>query len=110
MTWNDSRRTSAVLSTIFLLGMVAAVGCGGPSFTQERFQQIDSGSTIEQVESTLGQGEEVKNTYTDEQIELHELPADTTFLRWNDLDDPNAVSYVGFSGGTMVHRTTHHTE
>jgi hypothetical protein len=66
--------------------------------------------TKDEVVSVLGVGEYVKNDYTDEQIELHNLPADTTFLRWQDPDDPKALTHIGFSGEKVVHRGTLHTK
>ena len=99
------------VSVAFLLWLFFSVGCGGPSFTQERYEQLVDGDMVkDEVVSVLGPGEEVKNDYTDEQIELHNLPADSTFLRWQDPDDSEALTHIGFSGGKVVHRTTLHTE
>jgi hypothetical protein len=98
------------LFVAFLLGLLFIVGCGGPSFTKERYEQVDADMTKDEVVSVIGPGEDVKNVYTDEQIELHNLPADTTFVRWQDPDDPKALTHIGFSGGKVVHRTTLQTE
>ena len=99
------------LFVAFLLGLFFVVGCGGPSFTKERYEQtIDDNVMKDEVLSVLGPGEEVKNDFTDEIIELHDLPADTIFLRWQDPDDPKALTHIGFSGEKVVHRATLHTE
>lgn len=105
-----SRCRWKVVSVAFVLGLLFIVGCGGPSFTKERYEQVDADMTKDEVVSVLGVGEDVINDYTDEQIELHKLPADTTFVRWQDPDDPKALTHIGFSGGKVVHRTTLHTE
>ena len=99
------------LFVAFVLGLLFIVGCGGPSFTKERYEQLGGDEvTKDYVVSVLGPGEEVKNDYTDEIIELHDLPADTIFLRWQDPDDPKALTHIGFSGQQVVHRNTLHTK
>ncbi len=100
-----------VVSVAFLLGLPFIVGCGGPSFTKERYEQtIDDNVMKDEVLSVLDPGEEVKNDFTDELIELHNLPADTKFLRWQAPDDPKALTHIGFSGQQVVHRNTLHTK
>ena len=98
------------LFVAFLPGLLFVVGCGEPSFTKERYEQVDADMTKDEIVAVLGVGEDVKDDYTDEIIELHDLPADTIFLRWQDPDDPKALTHIGFSGEKVVHRVTHHTE
>ena len=91
----------------FLIAVVFVVGCGRPHFTKERYQQVNPDDfTREEVVSLLGPGEEVKNDYTNEQIELRDLPDDTTFIRWRDPADPKTLTHIGFSSGKIVHRST----
>lgn len=102
-----------ILSLTALSLLVAACGCGGPSFTADRYQNLvssDDFKDMEHVVSILGPGEVVASEYTAEQITLHELPDDTTFLRWQHPDDPTTYSYIGFSNGQAIHFTTFHIQ
>ena len=106
-------RPPLILSLSALSLLVAACGCGGPSFTENRYQDLVSSNDVkdmEHVASILGPGETVANEYTAEQVALHELPDDTTFQRWQHPDDPTTYSYIGFSNGQAIHFTTFHTQ
>ena len=52
-----SFRTAILSVTFFLLSAVFLVGCGS-SISMSNYDKIESGMTIEEVESILGKGEE----------------------------------------------------
>jgi hypothetical protein len=102
-----------VLSVVaIVLASLVISGCGKPSFTEKRYKSLVSSNDVvrQKVESTLGSGDAIKNEYTDEQIELHDLPKTTTFLRWQHPDDPTTYSFIGFSNDKAVHFTTLHAK
>jgi hypothetical protein len=101
------------------------VGCGGgqppppvaggdpppPSrVTQENFDKVQDGMTLEQVEALLGPGQDrglLSDAILQEAEKRLKLPADTTWKRWRNGMSPKAnVAAVGLSGGKVVAKTS----
>jgi hypothetical protein len=96
------KRLSATASRYFALGVLIAAsviaGCsGGKNYTDEDWEKVKLGMTIEEVEKILGPGEKIQQS--DYKNFPGHVQADT-FRRWK----PSAkrTAWVAFKDGKLV--------
>lgn len=99
-------RASHLFAVLSCLVLAVVPGCGGNSKSdlEQRYEQVRTGMTEEQVAGILGQGRAVTTaelaTYPEyPKFDTKEFPPDTKWMQW---DGKLQYVLVGIAGGKVV--------